>query len=407
MKTKYKLFSLSDFEEFIKVNNISTRSDFQKRFRGAYVKFLKLTTEERDKLLPSTFSDYTKLNDKNSWKKFINDNKITSRSDLVKRFHKAVFKFRNNLTEEEKDELLPSKPGRWKDDRIYIKNINELREYLKENKILTRKGLRKSSTNAYNFFKSLSEEEKNNLLPYLGVDLSIPLNTLDDWLNYVRGNNITTREELRNFSSHAYTKFNKLSKEEKSIVLPTKIRDFSSLKTKNDFIKFVTDNNIISKIDFEFRFSAAYKKFNRILSKEERDEFKFEVDGSSFGEIFLKRLFSENNIKYVSEKTFSELRDIKSLRFDFYLPEYNTVIEYHGSQHFDFKNRYYTKENIEHDKIKYKYAINNSINIFYFTLEKRAYRRCGYFTEVITDPDILINKIKEIGLTNQSSNTNN
>ena len=105
------------------------------------------------------------------------------------------------------------------------------------------------------------------------------------------------------------------------------------------------------------------------------------------------------------EKTFLDLRgegDV-CLRYDFYLSDYNILLEYHGSQHFNPNTGFFTDRGIELDKIKYNYAKNNNIPLLYFTNEVYCYNRFGYFTEVITDANILIEKIKEIGLTNQSN----
>lgn len=82
--------------------------------------------------------------------------------------------------------------------------------------------------------------------------------------------------------------------------------------------------------------------------------------------------------------------------------EYNILIEHHGEGHFG-KGRYYNDILIENDKRKFEYAINNNIPIIYFTIYKSEYKNKGYFTEVLTDSEILIQRIKEIGLTNQSN----
>jgi hypothetical protein len=134
----------------------------------------------------------------------------------------------------------------------------------------------------------------------------------------------------------------------------------------------------------------------KILSEEEQEELLPPV--KSFGEISLRKLFDDNLINYVSEKTFEDLKGKKkhNLRYDFYLPDYNILIEYHGSQHFDPNSKLYTEEGIERDKIKFDYAKDNNIPIIYFTNSKKVYEEKGYFTEVITDSDILIQKIKEI-----------
>ena len=72
-----------------------------------------------------------------------------------------------------------------------------------------------------------------------------------------------------------------------------------------------------------------------------------------------------------------------------------------GHQHFDKNNKYYDSNSIIRDKLKFEYAKKNNIPLLYFTNEIHLYKKFGYFTEVITDSNILIQKIKEIiSLTN-------
>ena len=47
-------------------------------------------------------------------------------------------------------------------------------------------------------------------------------------------------------------------------------------------------------------------------------------------------VLDQYNIEYITEKTFSDLKDKKVLPVDIYLPKYNTVIECQGAQHFRF-----------------------------------------------------------------------
>ena len=57
----------------------------------------------------------------------------------------------------------------------------------------------------------------------------------------------------------------------------------------------------------------------------------------SKGEALIKRTLDDNNIKYIKEKTFQDCRfsDTNNMaRFDFYLTDYNVIIEYDGIQHF-------------------------------------------------------------------------
>lgn len=78
-------------------------------------------------------------------------------------------------------------------------------------------------------------------------------------------------------------------------------------------------------------------------------------------EIFLKN----NNIKYYREYTFDDCKNKLELRFDFYLPKYNLLIEYQGIQHYKCieymggKKKF--ERQIKNDNIKRNYCRNNKI----------------------------------------------
>ena len=85
----------------------------------------------------------------------------------------------------------------------------------------------------------------------------------------------------------------------------------------------------------------------------------------------IKNLLSQNNINFLQEKTFENCRfpDTNSLaRFDFYLPDYNILIEYDGEQHFFYTNHSWdTKEHFEytkkHDQYKTNWCKENNIKL--------------------------------------------
>lgn len=60
----------------------------------------------------------------------------------------------------------------------------------------------------------------------------------------------------------------------------------------------------------------------------------------SRGEWVIKNIFDENNIKYNTQKRFDSCFRIKNhyFSFDFYLPEYNTCIQYDGISHYTLIN---------------------------------------------------------------------
>lgn len=92
----------------------------------------------------------------------------------------------------------------------------------------------------------------------------------------------------------------------------------------------------------------------------------------SKGEVRIRRFLDSHKTIYISQKTFDDCVYEQKLKFDFYLPDYNTIIEYDGEQHFmpvDFANKgiewatnSYNK-NLQRDEIKNKYCKDNNIRL--------------------------------------------
>ena len=84
----------------------------------------------------------------------------------------------------------------------------------------------------------------------------------------------------------------------------------------------------------------------------------------SIGEKNIVNILTNNSINYVKEYKFKELG---ALRYDFYLPEFNRLIEFDGRQHYQPAANFGGQENFEilkrHDEIKNQYAINNNIEL--------------------------------------------
>lgn len=101
---------------------------------------------------------------------------------------------------------------------------------------------------------------------------------------------------------------------------------------------------------------------------------------------FIEQYLTKNNIIFIKEKKFKDCKYKKQLPFDFYLPEYNLLLEYDGEQHFknSFKN---TDFKIQHkrDIIKNKYCITNKINLI----------RVKYNVSIIKIKEILDNLFNE------------
>ena len=100
----------------------------------------------------------------------------------------------------------------------------------------------------------------------------------------------------------------------------------------------------------------------------------------SEGESKIELYLNKRGISFVREKTFPDCKRIQPLRYDFYLPDYNILIEYDGPQHFQPYPQSYRRcrnfsvwamkkaeENFiiqrENDEIKNRYALNNGIQL--------------------------------------------
>ena len=70
----------------------------------------------------------------------------------------------------------------------------------------------------------------------------------------------------------------------------------------------------------------------------------------------------------IPQKTFDDLKDKTYLSYDYYLPEYNMLIEYQGIQHYEsvsFNGKDYTdlEKQQYHDNLKREYAKENGYKL--------------------------------------------
>ena len=91
-----------------------------------------------------------------------------------------------------------------------------------------------------------------------------------------------------------------------------------------------------------------------------------------------KQVLQKYNVKYIPQKEYKGLVGTKggNLSYDFYLPDYNLLIECQGIQHEKWMEGWITKEGfekqLEHDKRKREYAKQHNIKlleIWYYDMD--------------------------------------
>ena len=85
----------------------------------------------------------------------------------------------------------------------------------------------------------------------------------------------------------------------------------------------------------------------------------------SVGESNLAEVLKKNNIFFIKEYAFEDLvgKDNHPYRFDFYLPDYNRLIEFDGEQHYRDTKWSSLQEVQYRDSCKNHYALSNNIDL--------------------------------------------
>jgi hypothetical protein len=104
---------------------------------------------------------------------------------------------------------------------------------------------------------------------------------------------------------------------------------------------------------------------------------------SSTGELIIMRWLEENKINYIPQKTFDDCRNPKTnypLKYDFFIPSLNLLIEFDGKQHFEsdvYVGKYKTtKSDLENtqfkDNIKTEYSERNGFKLIRIPFQEKT-----------------------------------
>jgi hypothetical protein len=133
------------------------------------------------------------------------------------------------------------------------------------------------------------------------------------------------------------------------------------------------------RLDYKLICIGSYSNNKSKILVEHNCGFKWEVSYTNFlrqncpsctisnGELQIEKFLKDNNIRFIREYKFEECRNKRCLRFDFYLPCYNTCIEYDGIQHFESIEIFGGDDRLKYqnlnDEIKNNFCILNNIRL--------------------------------------------
>lgn len=161
---------------------------------------------------------------------------------------------------------------------------------------------------------------------------------------------------IRNHKQNLYTPYNiNLYLQKHGII--TEVADLTPrhIEVKKDKIGFIC--------------SCCGKTFNTTFEtlKRSRRVLCYECSNNMSNlEYEVKTYLDYNNIRYIQQKRFPQCRIKRSLPFDFYLIDYNYVIEVNGGQHYYENKEYFhtnrtLQEQQEVDQYKKQFCIDNNI----------------------------------------------
>lgn len=107
----------------------------------------------------------------------------------------------------------------------------------------------------------------------------------------------------------------------------------------------------------------------------------------SNGEKRILKYLQDNKIKFNTQYTFEDCKNIFCLPFDFYLPDYNMCIEYDGEQHFRPVDYFGGEESFKrlqrNDHIKTQYCCDNGIGLCRIRYDQNVDQKLNEYLNIV------------------------
>jgi len=109
----------------------------------------------------------------------------------------------------------------------------------------------------------------------------------------------------------------------------------------------------------------------------------------SNGEVIVGNILDDNNIEYISQKTFDDCINQTKLSFDFYIPKYNLCVEFNGRQHYEpisvFGGSEQFTRQLKNDKIKRDYCNSRGIQLLIIKYDDNIIDSLSKYLKVTED----------------------
>lgn len=163
--------------------------------------------------------------------------------------------------------------------------------------------------------------------------------------------------------------------------LPSKDKLLTT-KEKNEYLKSIGSKTICieenenknNKQRIKFKCSCGeifYRKWNTVRTNG-FDRCNKCSNKQSYGEVIIENILNQYNIEYEREKRFEGCKNKFCFPFDFYLPTFNTLIEFDGQYHYNpIRGEEQLKKTQNNDNIKNNFCKNNNINLLRIPYWKR------------------------------------
>lgn len=344
---------------------------------------------------------------------FRDKNRITSSKQLLE-IYPGLLPYYRKFSKKSKEKIFIPKRRDWCSELGKLSEEKQVEWFIKfrnENQIASLTEFRQKYPRlATGYYDKLSKDNREKIFISKHKDWCSELGGLSEekqveWFIKLRDENkINSLTEFKQKYPTLVKYYYELSKKSREKIFVLKFRDWcSELEGLSEeelvewFIKFCNENEINSSTELYKKYPRLSKIYYGKFSKDSRKKI-FPSIMSSLGEKTLGKLLTESGYVFTVQKDFPDLRSDKGgiLRYDVYIERKNCLIEFHGSQHFNPNNPYHDEDIDKRDRIKYQYAKDHNIPLFYITNCIEEYKKYGYFTEVLIDWDELMENIDSL-----------